>query len=397
MKQISIIFIICAILSSCSSSDDPKIEFTAMATTGEVQAVSSNSASVFYEVSVSYTSVSKAGVAIFKDNELVQQVFSPIAEWSGWIEVTGLSPETSYIAKAVLVYPNPNTKETEYKYGNGVAFTTEAEQLTIKQPSFQVMGGHTITSYRSGNSPVEISSNFGNIGKVVIEASTDPNFSEIAFSKESTIIGSYSEQSIPLPQGKYYCRVRSLYHDNMISNSILIRVIKQRGTIVEDGYVDLGLDAMWSAQFYSEPGTSKTKYTFAAATIQKFDGILEPGDSFSGTQYDYLTSKLGLPYRTPTLEEFEILEHACMWEQDGESFIITGCTGNAIRLKFYSDDYISGWAYGYQLYSNYTATSTLYNLGMIWSYHLSTPDGKLGFNYWPYNSISNGFLLWPVK
>lgn len=384
--------------SACSSNEDePIIDFSVSVETGEVEFVQANTALFNYTVSSSNAKISNAGIALYQDGVLVNEYIASPLSMSGQIQVSDLSPMTTYSYKAFAEYTNPNNNQSETKFGASKTFSTEPKSILLKQPSFSVEGGYSISSYRTGDCSLSITPNFGPVGKMVLEVSSLSDFSEIYFSKNINSSSSNSDIQFELPQGKYFCRVKSLNDENLCSNVEIVRVITRRGTIIEDGYVDLGLESLWATKFYSVDGDTKTKYLFPAATIKSFEGLMNEGQSFSGSQYDYLTDKLGKPYRMPSLLDFHLLKHCCMWEREDDCFIISGCTGNAIRLKFHSDDYIDGWAYGYQLYSNYVATSSLYTVKAVWSYHLTTPNDVVDFTYWPYNSIDRGFLLWPLK
>jgi hypothetical protein len=195
---------------------------------------------------------------------------------------------------------------------------------------------------------------------------------------------SYYKTTIDLSQGRYYAKVVATTPENsdIETDTIQYRVIRKRGTIIEDGMVDLGIGTLWSAKQYTETHGKTTEYAFKTSTISNFEGILNGGDTFSGTQYDYITSKLGTPYRTPTYHDYEVLKLACKWEEVDDGLIISGCTGNAIKIP--------------KQINSFFGTSTLYATTLVWSFYHANGTGIGYYQSYPYQSLSCKFIIFPV-
>jgi hypothetical protein len=77
---------------------------------------------------------------------------------------------------------------------------------------------------------------------------------------------------------------------------------------------------------------------------------------------------------------------ACMWEEVDDGLIISGCTGNAIKIpKQIADSR-----------THFFGTSTLYTTQLVWSFYHSNGTGSGYYGSYPYSDLDDKVIIFPV-
>lgn len=392
MKKFGIMIILCAIICACSNSkEEPTIDFNISITTEEPINISIDGASIIINLNYTGIQVKESGIEIYEGTTLINTLETNKTGNKFTFDISSLTPDSPYSVRSFVKYIDPNTKEEKTTYGNIVSFKTLMPIIEISSlnKGTNIVNG-TVFGYSDGKCSVEITSNFETSNKIKFVVSTDKTFENICLVKE--IYGKQDPTTINfnLEQGKYYGQCIGTVNGLVINSNIVeYYVITQSGTVVSEGYVDLGFDYLWSATYYSEPkeNSQYPQFRFPVSTIDDFEGIHLDNDNFSGTQYDYITSVLGKPNRLPTFTEFQNLLTACLVEYNDSEIKISGCTGNAISIPMYFENnynYISSYYFG---------TGTINGPSMDWSFHYSSS----GLGEWPYENLNHVFIIYPVK
>lgn len=391
MKNLLLTLLSLLILCSCSSNrDEPKYDFQVTITNTIAENIMANGAMLRCSASSSSLNapITEMGIEVYKDGEIIDSYNAKTTNNFVENQFTSLSPHQTYGYRGYARYTNPNTNGKDTAYGEMKYFTTSQYALTLSDNSYDVLNGGRVIPYSSGECKVEISANYSSIGDFTLFVSDTSDFSNLIVEKSLSTNNSYYKTTIDLSQGRYYAKVVATTPDNseIETDTIQYRVIRKRGTIIEDGMVDLGIGTLWSAQHYTETNGSTTEHFFKTSTISNFEGILNSGDTFSGTQYDNITSKLGSTYRIPTFHDYAVLMLSCKWEEVDDALIISGCTGNAIKIP-------KQIAYAG---THYFGTSTLYSTTSVWSFYHSNGTGSGYYGAYPYQNLSCKFVIFPV-
>lgn len=392
MKLIKLTFVLCILMCACTSSkEEPNLEYSIAITTEEPKDITIDGATVNISLNHSGIQIKECGIEIYEGMEVINTQTTHKVENTITFEITSLIPNSSYSIKSYVLYIDPNNKEEKTRYGNMVSFRTLSPIIEISSlnTGSNIVNG-TVISYSEGECSVEIKTNLSSSDKITLYISRDKNFENIAIEKVINRTPSPTTLNFNLEQGKYYGQcTANINGQEIYSNIVEYYVIKHSGTVVTEGYVDLGFDYLWSASYYTDKlENGSQKFTFPVSTISDFEGINLNNDNFSGTQYDYITVNLGESYRIPTFSEFLNLLTACLVEYNEDEIKISGCTGNAISIPKYFENNNFNYIGSY-----YLGTGTLSTPVMAWSFHYSSS----GLGEWPSQNLNNSFVIYPVK